>query len=170
MGELVRMTNGDALPVPVEVTCPNHGFEQVSLAPEGQTADFQIENLKTAPLLQEMQQMREALQTMAGLLRATNESMMQLQRQVRLLEKVTPAQAGALNKAIRERATKLCAIYMVSGCDKAVAAAIRRAVKMRFGANSAKELPRCEYDVALAQVQGWDDYMMMKGIREKVKQ
>ena len=64
MGELVRMTNGDALPVPVEVTCPNHGFEQVSLAPEGQTADFQIENLKTAPLLQEMQQMREALQTM----------------------------------------------------------------------------------------------------------
>jgi hypothetical protein len=107
---------------------------------------------------------------MAGLLRATNESMMQLQRQVRLLEKVTPAQAGALNKAIRERATELCAIYMVSGCDKAVATAIRRAVKMRFGANSAKELPRCEYDVALAQVQGWDDYKMMKSIREKVKQ
>ena len=138
MGELVKMTHGDALLIPAAVA-------------------------------EEMQQMREALQTMAGLLRTTNETMMQLQRQVRLLEKVTPAQAGALNKAIRERAVELCAIYMVPGCDKAVAAAIRRAVKLRFGAAAAKDLPRCEYEVAMAQVQGWDDYKIMKGIRERVK-
>ena len=118
-----------------------------------------------AAVAEEMQQMREALQTMAGLLRTTNETMMQLQRQVRLLEKVTPAQAGALNRAIRERATELCAIYMAPGCDKAVAAAIRKAVKLRFGVSTAKELPRCEYEVAMAQVQGWDDYKIMKGIR-----
>ena len=117
----------------------------------------------------EMQQMREALQTMAQLLRTTNETMAQLQRQVRLLEKVTPAQASALNRAIRERATELCAIYMAPGCDKPVAAAIRRAVKLRFGAATAKELPRCEYEVAMAQVRGWDDYKIMKGIRERVK-
>lgn len=122
-----------------------------------------------AAVVEEMQQMREALQAMAGLLRATNETMMQLQRQVRLLEKVTSSQASALNRAIRERATELCAIYMAPGCDKAVAAAIRKAVKLRFGAATAKELPRCEYEVAMAQVQGWDDYKVMKGIREKVK-
>lgn len=118
----------------------------------------------------EMRQMREALQAMAGLLRTTNETMAQLQRQVRLLEKVTPAQASALNKAIRERAAELCAIYMVPGNDKAIAAAIRKAVKLRFGANAAKELPRCEYEVAMAQVNGWEDYQVMKGIRERVKQ
>ena len=122
-----------------------------------------------AEVAEEMQQMREALQTMAGLLRATNESMMQLQSQVRLLEKVTPAQAGAINRAIRERSAQLCGVYGTKGGDKAVAAAIRRAVKLRFGANAAKELPRCEYEVALAQVQGWDDYMVMKSIREKVR-
>ena len=122
-----------------------------------------------AAVVEEMQQMREALQTMAGLLRATNETMMQLQRQVRLLEKVTPSQASALNRAIRERATELCAIYMAPGCDKAVATAIRKAVKLRFGAATAKELPRCEYEVAMAQVQGWDDYKVMKGIREKLR-
>ena len=140
MGELAKMTKGDALPIPAAVA-------------------------------EEMQQMREVLQTMAGLLRTTNETMAQLQRQVRLLEKVTPAQASALNRAIRERATELCAIYMLrgEGGEKAVAAAIRKAVKLRFGAASAKDLPRCEYEVAMAQVQGWDDYKIMKGIREKVK-
>ena len=117
----------------------------------------------------EMRQMREAMQAMAQLLRTTNETMMQLQRQVRLLEKVTPAQASALNRAIRERAAELCAIYMAPGCDKAVAVAIRKAVKLRFGAATAKDLPRCEYEVAMAQVRGWDDYKIMKGIREKVK-
>ena len=140
MGELVKMTQGDALPIPAAVA-------------------------------EEMQQMREALQTMAGLLRTTNETMAQLQRQVRLLEKVTPAQASALNRAIRERATEICAIYMLrsEGAEKAVAAAIRKAVKLRFSANTSKDLPRCEYEVAMAQVQGWDDYKVMKGIREKVR-
>ncbi|MBQ8109530.1 MAG: ORF6C domain-containing protein [Clostridia bacterium] len=113
----------------------------------------------------EMQQMREALQTMAGLLRTTNETMAQLQRQVRLLEKVTPAQAGAINKAIRERAAALCRVYAARDYEKAVAAAIRKAIKLRFGANAAKELPRCEYEVAMAQVNGWDDYKTMKEIK-----
>ena len=117
----------------------------------------------------EMQQMREALQTMAGLLRTTNETMAQLQRQVRLLEKVTPAQATAINRAIRERAAALCRVYGARDCDKAVAAAIRKAIKLRFGANTAKELPRCEYEVAMAQVNGWDDYKTMKEIKGRLK-
>lgn len=124
-----------------------------------------------AAVAEEMKQMREALQAMAGLLRTTNETMAQLQRQVRLLEKVTPAQARAINQAIRGRATELCAIYMLrgDGCEKPVAAAIRKAVKLRFGANTAKDLPRCEYEVALAQVQGWDDYKIMKEIKGRAK-
>lgn len=124
-----------------------------------------------AAVAEEMKQMREALQAMAGLLRTTNETMAQLQRQVRLLEKVTPAQARAINQAIRDRATELCAIYMLrgDGCEKPVAAAIRKAVKLRFGANTAKDLPRCEYEVALAQVQGWDDYKTMKEIKGRAK-
>ena len=140
MGELATMKPTDALPIPAAVA-------------------------------EEMQQMRAALQTMAGLLRTTNETMAQLQRQVRLLEKVTPAQASALNKAIRERAGELCAIYMLrgEGFDKAVAKEIRKAVKLRFGANTAKELPRCEYEVAMSQVQGWDDYKIMKDIKGRAR-
>lgn len=140
MGDMMTIRRDDALPIPAAVA-------------------------------EEMKQMREALQAMAGLLRTTNETMTQLQRQVRLLEKVTPAQARAINQAIRDRATELCAIYMLrgDGCEKPVAAAIRKAVKLRFGANTAKDLPRCEYEVALAQVQGWDDYKTMKEIKGRAK-
>lgn len=140
MGDMMTIRRDDALPIPAAVA-------------------------------EEMKQMREALQAMAGLLRTTNETMAQLQRQVRLLEKVTPAQARAINQAIRDRATELCAIYMLrgDGCEKPVAAAIRKAVKLRFGANTAKDLPRCEYEVALAQVQGWDDYKTMKEIKGRLK-
>ena len=140
MGDMMTIRRDDALPIPAAVA-------------------------------EEMKQMREALQAMAGLLRTTNETMAQLQRQVRLLEKVTPAQARAINQAIRDRATELCAIYLLrgDGCEKPVAAAIRKAVKLRFGANTAKDLPRCEYEVALAQVQGWDDYKAMKEIKGRLK-
>lgn len=140
MGELVTMKQGDALPIPAAVA-------------------------------EEMRQMREAMQAMAQLLRTTNETMMQLQRQVRLLEKVTPAQASAINKAIRERAIELCAVYMLrgDGCEKPVAAAIRKAIRLRFGANAAKDLPRCEYEVAMAQVNGWDDYKTMREIKGRAK-
>lgn len=119
----------------------------------------------------EIKRMAEMMATMAAMLQATTESMEQLRRQVRLLEKVTPAQASAINRAIRERAAELCAIYMLpgDGCEKPVAAAIRKAIKLRFGANSAKDLPRCEYEVAMSQVQGWDDYKTMKKIKGRAK-
>jgi hypothetical protein len=118
---------------------------------------------------EEMRQMKETLQAMAMMLKANTETMAQLQRQVRLLEKVTPAQASAMNKAIRERAAQLCDLYAARGCDKAVAAAIRKAVKLRFGAATAKDLPRCEYEVAMTQVQGWDDYKTMKDIKGRAR-
>ena len=138
---------------------------------ENMVAIREQEQLLPAAVTAEMKSMREALQTMAGLLKATNETMVQLQRTVRLLEKVAPAQASAINKAIRERAVELCAIYMIrgDGCDKAVAKEIRKAVKLRFGATAAKDLPRCEYEVAMAQVNGWDDYEIMMQILGKVK-
>lgn len=117
----------------------------------------------------EIRRMADMLQTMAAMLQATTESMEQLRRQVRLLEKVTPQQAGAINRAIRERATELCAIYMIRDEEacKPVRAAIRKELKAQFG-GTVKEIPRCDYEVALRQVQGWDDYRAMKGIREKV--
>lgn len=119
----------------------------------------------------ELKHMAEMMANMAAMLKATTESMEQLRRQVRLLEKVTPAQATSINRAIRDRATEICTIYMVRGDqgEKLAAAAIRKAVKLQFGAGSAKEVPRCDYEIALEQVRTWDDYKAMKAIREKAR-
>ena len=120
-------------------------------------------------LLQQTQtqlaQMTVAMQTMAAMLRTTNEAMESLRRQVRLLEKVTPAQASALNAAIRARAAALCADYRCAGGEKAVAAAIRKAIRIQFGATTVRELPRCDYEVARRQVDMWEDYRTIKAIK-----
>lgn len=132
--------------------------------------DGKLMPVQTANAL-ELKHMAEMMATMAAMLQATTESMEQLRRQVRLLEKVTPAQATTINRAIRERATEICSIYMVRGDqgEKLAAAAIRKDVKLQFGAGSVKEVPRCDYEIALEQVRTWDDYKAMKAIREKAR-
>lgn len=112
-------------------------------------------------------QMGDIMRSMANMLRATNERMASLEREVKLLTKVTPAQANAINNAIRQRAAELCETYRAQGCEKAAANAIRRAVRLTTGTNSVRELPRCEYSVAMDQVQMWDDYKTMRAIKAK---
>ena len=128
-----------------------------------------ISNLTAEDFRQLAQQMAGAMSTMADMLRATNESMEQLRRQVRLLEKVTPAQCSAINAAIRERAATLCVDYRLPGQEKAVAAAIRKAIKLQFGAATVRELPRCDYDVAQEQVGMWEDYKAIKAIKGRMQ-
>lgn len=119
---------------------------------------------------QAIQQMAQAAMSMATMLRATNERMASMEREIRLLTKVTPAQASAINAAIRARAAELCGSYRAAGCEKAVANAIRRAVRLTTGVTSVRELPRCEFTVAMQQVQLWDDYKVMKAIKLKAKE
>lgn len=114
-----------------------------------------------------LQRMAEMLGAMADMLRATMQSVEDLRRQVRLLEKVTGAQAGALNREVRERAAELCGLYLCEGREQRAAAAIRKAVKLQFGAAAMKDLPRCEYPVAMDFIRGWDDYRAMRRIGEE---
>ena len=132
---------------------------------------MQLSDRAPATLPAEMQaalgQMGEIMRGMADMLRATNERMASLEREVRLLTKVTPAQANAINAAIRQRAAELCESYRAQGCEKATANAIRRAVRLTTGTNSVRELPRCEYSIAMEQVRMWDDRKTMKALRAK---
>lgn len=111
--------------------------------------------------------MAEATAAMMRMMQATNERMSRMEKEIRLLTKVTPAQASQINGAIRMRAAELCKIYRIVGQEKPVASAIRRAVKLSTGAGSVREIPRCEYQVVLGQVNMWDDYDAMMAIRRK---
>ncbi len=120
-----------------------------------------------AALLKRLEDCAVVMRGMADMLRTTNERMGALEHEVRMLTKVTPAQATAINAAIRERAGTLCIAYRASGCEKQAAAAIRKAIRQTMGAQAVRELPRCQYELVLKQVAMWDDYKTMKLIRSK---
>ena len=112
-------------------------------------------------------ELMHAVNSMAALLRVTNERMAALEAEVKRLTKVTPSQASALNRAIRDRAAAICAKHHATGCEKAMANAIRAAVKHTCGISTARELPRCDYAVAMRQVEIWDDYRKIREIKAK---
>lgn len=112
-------------------------------------------------------QLAQTMQSMATMIRATNERMAALEQSVRLLNKVTPAQAGAINAAIRERAAELCAEYRAAGCETAVGNAIRKELKLTMGVQSVRDVARCEYAVAVETARLWDDYRIMKAVKAR---
>ena len=114
-----------------------------------------------------MDQTMRIMQGMADMVRATNERMTALEKQVRMLEKVTPGQAAALNTAIRERAATVCAEYRMTGMEKQAAAAIRKSVRLATGAHSAREIARCDYKPICDLIGTWDVYRTMKAVKAK---
>lgn len=123
-----------------------------------------------AEAMQAIGQIADAMRGMADMMRTTNERMTALEQQVRLLTKVTPMQASEINGAIRQRAKELCASYRADGGEKTVANAIRRDMRLALGVQNARDVPRCEYQVAINQVKIWDDYKTMKAIRARASE
>lgn len=107
----------------------------------------------------------DMLSAMGEMLRATNDRMTALEREMRRLQKVTPAQASAINAAIRARASELCRVHRCAGQEKKAAAAIRKGLRLTTGVNGVRELPRADYQMAMDCVKMWDDYGVMKGLR-----
>lgn len=125
------------------------------------------------PQKSESEQIAELLRVMQGMaqmIRATHDRMAALEAQVRQLTKVTPAQATAINKAVRQRAEALCREYGATGCERRVADRIRRAIKLGSSASNVREIPACEYKVTMNQVSMWDDYKVIRDIKTKARE
>lgn len=120
-------------------------------------------------MMQAVAQMARGINDLALMLRTTNERMDALEKEVRRLTKVTPAQAKAINAAIKDRAAQLCENHHAGGCEKAVSAAIRKHLKLGCGINSTRELPRSDYALAMQRIEIWDDYRLIRDIRNKAR-
>lgn len=118
-------------------------------------------------MLQAIAQMAKGINDLAMMLRVTNERMDALEKEVRRLTKVTPAQANALNQAIRNRATELCSKHRADGCEKMISGAIRKNLKLGCGISSVRELPRSDFALAIQRIDMWDDYRQIKEIKAK---
>jgi hypothetical protein len=99
-----------------------------------------------------------------------------LEKQVRLQTPVTRTQVKYLNDAAREKARDLIAKKDRDAAEdrKAVtklSGMIRKSVLARYGIGNLQELPKCEYNVAMSQIETWNSamivYDMVKEARER---
>lgn len=111
--------------------------------------------------------MEGLLRMMAEQLRITGEKMERLEREVRLLTKVSGAQANEINRRMRERAAELSAEYRMPDRSADVLRELRRSIRLQTGFTSSRECPAVEYDVTLQRIALWEDRKALKAIRDR---
>ena len=129
------------------------------------------------------QVMRPLLESIGTLLKNNTEAMEQiaasqdvmrnrmeaLEKQVRLSTPVTDRQARYLADAARVKSRELLDKKGVD--DKKsitkLAGLIKKSVLKRYGVGSLREIPRCEYTVAMSQIEAWNSaFMVLDIVRE----
>ena len=119
-----------------------------------------------------MQQMSEAVEHIATAQDVMRNRMEALEKQSRLETPVTDRQARYLSDAAREKAAELLAKKDISE-KKAfakMAGIIRKAVLQRYGVGSLREIPRCEYSVALSQIESWNNARIVMEIASEARE
>ena len=118
-------------------------------------------------------QAAQLMQGMADMMRAMNDRITVMEKELRQMTPITGSQAEAIGKAIRDRALELAAHACLAVRPEAVREIgnlIRKDLRLASGIRSVKELPRVEYLVALERIGYWDDYKQMKALRGKYSQ
>ena len=113
----------------------------------------------------------EAIERLSSAQTIQNDRLEALEKQIRLQTPVTGKQAGYINAAVRSRARELLDKRQIDD-DKAIkklANHIRKAVLMRYGIASVREIPKHEYNVALNQIAMWNDMLIIRDIAKEVR-
>lgn len=122
------------------------------------------------PVMQTIGKMLEnntaALEQLSAAQSIQNDRLEALEKQIRLQTKVDGKMAGYLNDAIRSRSREL---LDKRGVDdrKAVTKlgnAIRKAVLMRYGISTLRDVPKHEYNVAMQQIGMWNDLLTVRDV------
>ena len=142
---------------------------------QAQTLPALIEQM-IAPLMETMAKMiahnTEALNQVARTQQVQADRMEALEKQIRLNTPVTPQQVKYLGEEIKNRARELLAKYDVEDAKavRKLGSAIRKAVLTRYGIGRLAELPKCEYTVAMSQIQMWNEMLRVRDcVREARK-
>lgn len=144
----------------------------------------EVVNQLMRPMLENMgnmvKQMSEAIEHIATSQDVIRNRIEALEKQVRLQTPVTDRQARYLADYARKKAEKILLLRTTDADDpplmedrKAVSklsAAIKKDLLMWRGIESLREVPRCEYEVAIQRIETWNDgTVIFKEIREARK-
>lgn len=149
---------------------------------------------------QNVQELLAGMRAMGEMMRVMNERMTAMEQTIRTLEKVTPGQAAEINKRIRSRAAEICREYGMETATgrvltidhradgrmgeiekleirnpdpekvKELTGAIRKDVREMTGVKTAREIARCDYPAVKEFVESWEDYDVIRRIREKERE
>ena len=114
----------------------------------------------------------QAMEQIAAAQQMTNERMNDLEKQLRLNMPMTSRQAQFLNEAVRDKAREVLDKYGFADDKKAVTRlgnAIRKRLLARYGVSGVRDIPRCEYTVAMNQIAGWIDAMAVRDVLKEAK-
>ena len=114
----------------------------------------------------------EAIERLADSQTIQSDRLEALEKQIRLQTPVTNKQAAYIGDAIRARARELLDKKGISDAKavKKLANHIRKAVLMRYGVGSAREIPKHEYNVALNQIAMWNDMLVIRDIVKEARE
>lgn len=114
----------------------------------------------------------EAMEQIATSQDVMRNRMEALEKQVRLQTPVTDRQARYLADTAREKSRELLNKKSVED-KKAVtklAGIIKRSVLARYGVGSLREIPRCEYNVAMSQIEAWNSALAVLDIVREARE
>lgn len=127
------------------------------LTQEMQSAVQQAMQQMAAPLLQAYAEMTQAMAQIAQTVRMTQQDIEALKHEQMRNTPLTTAQERHLTAAIHEQARNVCLNYgLESTARKAAIAAMRKRLCRRWGVDTIRGIPSCEYSVALEAVEMWD--------------
>lgn len=144
--------------------------QQVSIPPEIASTIGTIIDQMMTPILRGMmtmiQQNTKAMQAIAEQQAAQSRKMDELEKEIRWAVPVTPTQTKYINDAIRQRSRELLDQFKVNDAQAVakLARIIRKAVMSRYGVNSVREIPKCEYPVAIKAAQSWADVFQIRTV------
>lgn len=113
----------------------------------------------------------EAVEHIATSQDAIRNRMEALERQMRLQQPVSERQEKYLKDAARDKARELLDKKGVSD-RKAVgklAGMIRKSILARYGFSSMREIPSCEYSVAMKQIETWNNVVAVMDIAKEAR-
>lgn len=115
----------------------------------------------------------EAMEQIAASQDVIRNRMEALEKQVRLQTPVTDRQAKYMADAARNKARELLDKKGFGNDKKAVtklAGMIKKNVLARYGVGSLRETPRCEYSVAMSQIETWNSGLAVLDIVKEARE
>lgn len=103
---------------------------------------------------------------MAEMIMEMSERMERMEKEFSRMIPLTSAQEKDVQTRIREKAEEICILYgLPMAAKRTIGHGLRSQVKHRLGVSSIREIPRIDYELALEEIELWDDYQTVREAR-----